>query len=34
MRYFAAVWADHCETLRLAALLRRSGSRSGWATAA
>ena len=32
--YFEAVWADHCETLRLAALLRRSASRSGWATAA
>jgi hypothetical protein len=32
--YFEAVWADHCETLRLAALLRHSGSRSGWVTAA
>jgi hypothetical protein len=31
--YFAAVWADHSETLRLAALLRHSRSRSGWATA-
>jgi|SRR5690242_5613319 len=31
--YFGAVWADHCETLRLGALLRHSASRSGWATA-